>query len=263
MKNLEIEYNNMINAELPDLWSRIEAGVDDYEASRKNNVEAIKSIETKQNKTEKRLTKNTIMTIGKIVAAAAAVLIVANTFRMFGNRDMSNATADSCEEAATCCEEDTYSFQATDAAEEACEASASTDTVNSDKATADTREKSAQRAEEVCEAEVEEETDETVMIDAAPMDGFIEMAQEIWNCDNYYTEDIYQSLIALGAVNIVEYEKLMYSDVAGTDLDVIDSSEDLENVSVTILTDEEGSKYCVYALETEYFSVLEINKFTE
>lgn len=34
MKNLEIEYKNQIELEIPDLWSRIEAGVDAYEASK-------------------------------------------------------------------------------------------------------------------------------------------------------------------------------------------------------------------------------------
>ena len=44
MKNLEIEYNNMINAELPDLWSRIEAGVDAYEAEKIKNTSSTEDV---------------------------------------------------------------------------------------------------------------------------------------------------------------------------------------------------------------------------
>ena len=35
MKQLDIEYKNAISLELPDLWSRIEAGIDEFEAAKK------------------------------------------------------------------------------------------------------------------------------------------------------------------------------------------------------------------------------------
>jgi len=113
MMNLEIEYKNLIDSELPDLWSRIEAGVDAYEASKKDNdnIQTIKTSNVDEDKiTEtseeskldeklilirKAKRKQTIMTIGKIVAAAAVLFIVVNGVRMFnGPKNMATSSDD-------------------------------------------------------------------------------------------------------------------------------------------------------------------------
>ena len=60
MKQLEIEYKNAISLEVPDLWNRIEAGIDEYEATKKtDNISYIKE-ETKEKKTNKINSKKVI-----------------------------------------------------------------------------------------------------------------------------------------------------------------------------------------------------------
>ena len=51
MKELEIEYTKQISLETPDLWSRIEAGIDEYEVKRKQN-EVVSETEVKEEKTD-------------------------------------------------------------------------------------------------------------------------------------------------------------------------------------------------------------------
>ena len=71
MKNLENEYRNQIDSEAPDLWARIEAGVDAYEESKKETNAPVQ--EKKENITFFNKYKNTF---SKIIVAAACVALV-------------------------------------------------------------------------------------------------------------------------------------------------------------------------------------------
>ena len=120
MKELEIEYKKQIELELPDLWSRIESGVDAYEASKNNdiknettkvvefaNIDSKKEIleETKQEEktnkiveldggsTTKKSNKRIISTVMKIVAAAASLFLVVNVISLFGGVKTNDSTA--------------------------------------------------------------------------------------------------------------------------------------------------------------------------
>lgn len=115
MKELEIEYKKQIELELPDLWSRIESGVDAYEASKNNDIknETTKVVEftninkqeetqeEKSNKVEKlednfarrKKNKKIVTTVMKIVAAAASLLLVVNVISLFGGIKTNDSAA--------------------------------------------------------------------------------------------------------------------------------------------------------------------------
>ena len=80
MKNLEKEYKAEISNNAPDLWSRIEAGVDAYEASRKETAPATPKVP--DTKIVKFDGKRLITIIGKISVAALIFIVVAVTFNM-------------------------------------------------------------------------------------------------------------------------------------------------------------------------------------
>ena len=84
MKNLEKEYKEAISHDTPDLWSRIEAGVDAYEASKKEVVSETPSEKPKDN-IVKFDSKRFINIIGKISVAAVLFLVVAATFNLTRN----------------------------------------------------------------------------------------------------------------------------------------------------------------------------------
>lgn len=117
MKQLDIEYKNQISAEVPDLWSRIEAGVDAYEASKRNNASEQEKVETEAVKETakvetirkagdgastikedsnivsiKAARKRKMALVGKVVAAAACLFVVVNVIRMFGGRKNYNTS---------------------------------------------------------------------------------------------------------------------------------------------------------------------------
>ena len=114
MKELEIEYKKQIELELPDLWSRIESGVDAYEASKNNDIknETTKVVEftninkqeetqeEKSNKVEKleaniakrNKNKKIVATVMKIVAAAASLFLVVNVISLFGGVKTNDST---------------------------------------------------------------------------------------------------------------------------------------------------------------------------
>ena len=98
MKNLETEYKDQISAEVPDLWGRIEAGIDEIEAKKeastketKDNTITSASVEKKDNITYFNKNKGTI---AKILAAVACLLIAVvairgGVLRNFGNMSKS------------------------------------------------------------------------------------------------------------------------------------------------------------------------------
>jgi len=93
MKNLEKEYKEQISLETPDLWSRIEAGVDAYESSKKEAAPSVSVTDT-DTKVVRFDTKKFINIIGKISVAAVLILAVAATYNVTrkGKSDSSTAT---------------------------------------------------------------------------------------------------------------------------------------------------------------------------
>ena len=68
MKELEIEYKKQIELELPDLWSRIESGVDAYEASKNNDInkETTKVVEFANIDSKKEILEETVKNARRI-----------------------------------------------------------------------------------------------------------------------------------------------------------------------------------------------------
>lgn len=113
MKELEIEYKKQIELELPDLWSRIESGVDAYEASKNNDINkdttkvvefsninskieettSNKKVSSKDEVTSKKKNRKVLVTIGKVVAAAASLFLVVNVISMFGGVKTNDSTS--------------------------------------------------------------------------------------------------------------------------------------------------------------------------
>lgn len=133
MKQLDIEYKNQISAELPDLWSRIEAGVDAYEASKKNNasqedasnIVKTSNVEDMDVLINKLARKRRFAIAGRIVAAAACLFVVVGVVRMMGGRKDYSSDAGASYEASDSAADysaapsfDDYDY----AAEAACEA---------------------------------------------------------------------------------------------------------------------------------------------
>lgn len=128
MKNLETEYKDQVSAEVPDLWGRIEAGIDEIEAKKAASKEAPTteanattitgaSIEKKDNITYFNKNKGTI---AKILAAVACLLIAVvairgGVLRSFGNMSksaQSEVTMEATESATT---ENSYTEETTEA----------------------------------------------------------------------------------------------------------------------------------------------------
>ena len=139
MKQLEIEYKNAISLEVPDLWNRIEAGIDEYEATKKtDNISYIKEETKKEEKTNRVNSKKVIAYIGRISAAAVCLILAIGAFNLMRG---SKNTA----EMATSDAPATADFAASEASDEApaveeyaaeAEAEEYSDTYEMDEATA-------------------------------------------------------------------------------------------------------------------------------
>ena len=101
MKNLETEYRDAISLEVPDLWSRIEAGVDEYEAGKVNktvtNIEEIKTKDTDNDSNEdiviqkirrKQFTAKAV----RVLSAVACLALAVGVINVIGNKS-SNESA--------------------------------------------------------------------------------------------------------------------------------------------------------------------------
>lgn len=109
MSNFEIEYKKYAQDSTPDLWDRIEAGVDAYEASAGNdltednknvsdieeslNVEKSSNLENVSDFETHRKKKFNIRKYGGIIAAAACLLIAAPAIMFLSNNSFGNMTA--------------------------------------------------------------------------------------------------------------------------------------------------------------------------
>lgn len=113
MKNLEKEYKEAISHETPDLWSRIEAGVDAYEASKKETApETVETpSETGRDNVVNFKFKKAINIIGKISVAAVLVAAVAVTINLTGTgRDFSAEPAAEAAMTDSTAEESTHTY---------------------------------------------------------------------------------------------------------------------------------------------------------
>lgn len=143
MKQLDNEYKKQIAIELPDLWDRIEAGVDAYEASKHDETATADTVADEIEKTVaddnieatdndnkvvdiKNVRRIRLITIGKIIAAAACIFLVINVFRMFGNRNFSFSNGNS---APTAEATDDYYYEASAAEEDVGSAECETEEV--------------------------------------------------------------------------------------------------------------------------------------
>ena len=90
MKAIETEYKKQISQDIPDLWARIEAGVDEYE---KTKVTEEKVVNIDINKNRNKNSNKTIILMGKILGAVASIAIVATVVLNFGTRTKSETAA--------------------------------------------------------------------------------------------------------------------------------------------------------------------------
>ena len=108
MKQLDIEYKNAISLELPDLWSRIEAGIDEFEAAKnEDGTEISKDGQPEMSVTADCAIKNEPVNINerrnnsarilryikRISAAAASILVLVVVIKALGLRGSQSSTA--------------------------------------------------------------------------------------------------------------------------------------------------------------------------
>ena len=95
MKQLETEYKNQISLETPNLWNRIEAGIDKYECEQKENAPSSPISEKSKGNAVNFKTRKIMYTIGRITAAAICVLAIGATINFFrgGRSDSTNFEA--------------------------------------------------------------------------------------------------------------------------------------------------------------------------
>lgn len=162
MSNFENEYKNYAKESTPDLWDRIEAGVDAYEASQSSannqsneNQSNIVSFNKEESEVKVTPSKKNWKKYSGLIVAAAAVIIVAPAIILMSDGGLSKV--DSAPTAM-----DAQPMMSETAAEEAAEPSyEDSESVNAatedvaEEETATTDEAPAQEAAPVCEAPAE------------------------------------------------------------------------------------------------------------
>lgn len=118
MKNLEIEYKQQIANEVPDLWSRIEAGINAVDANREKNNNVVSIEQAKPKK------KANIFKYSAIIGAAACALIVVVAMVNNGKKMYDAAPASASEAPSYYASASAASEATCEAAEETCEAAA-------------------------------------------------------------------------------------------------------------------------------------------
>ena len=267
MKQLETEYKKQIELELPDLWSRIEAGVDEYEANKALNIDKLDNneiadgtatvIDKKEadvNKKQKR--KANIYVFGKYLAAAAVLFIVLNVFSMFGNRkeatntagamyfNSTNDEAPAMEESTACAEDAEVVYEEADATSEEAVAVPGTTRDEAVKTPAkDMANGETDSKESVCE-----ELDEAVELtdDIYNME-YLSTIIDIWNCNQEEALTIMQTLEEENIPSIVAYEP-----AEG------DAATEAEGISAYKIICDNGDEYYVFVNEMHGYEVINI-----
>lgn len=259
MKAIETEYKKQISLEIPDLWSRIEAGVDEYEmnkAATKSmvesqpapipiNIEGVAEpvIDDELKATETRVVninrnRKVISIISRIAVAAASIALVSTVVLTFGNRKsespsatMNFAASDSApaqeaasESAAADCETD----EAVMADEAPSMEYDGADVFNEESKDTSTRGEKAEATEE--EASEEMPYDNNVILDiTAILDG-----------DIYSAMDVADQMIAGGVPEIKSVE--LAEDAPATEneftINVKDALDNIYRVTIIHMNDE-------------------------
>lgn len=286
MKKFETEYKDQIAIELPDLWDRIEAGVDEYEATKNSTVTALAD-DNIENKITAISRKRTFVTIAKVLGAAACLFIVINVFRIAGT-NKSEATADSTmfniAPAAESVMEDSC------AAEEAEEAAADYSYAEEDAYSEAAFEETYEPATEEAATEASEitvngslvTTKDSAVIDSALINGEVVYASGTWNqkgdisaeyddltvianlfnCDKDNAAEL-QSLFREGNMAGVEYG--FYISVSPEVENYMDGDSafdglDRDNIALTLIETEDGSEYYVFTLVEDKVTIVEVAK---
>jgi len=290
MKKFETEYKNQIAIELPDLWDRIEAGVDEYEATKNSTVTALAD-DNIENKITAISRKRTFVTIAKVLGAAACLFIVINVFRIAGT-NKSEATADSTmvnfAPAAECVMEDAYAddYVAEEAEEAEADYSYAAEDAYSEAAFEETYEPATdEAATEASEITVNGSlvtTKDSAVIDSALINGKVVYASGTWNlkgdisaeyddltvianlfnCDKDNAAEL-QSLFRAGNMAGVEYG--FYTNVSPEVENYMDGDSafdglDRDNIALTLIETEDGSEYYVFTLAEDKVTIVEIAK---
>lgn len=98
MKNLEIEYKKLTEENVPDLWDRIEAGIDKLEADK--NIIGTNNYVNNEEVTKKVVSinkKKTVNRIVPIIVAAAAIALSFGLFMMSNSRSLKTADSATAE----------------------------------------------------------------------------------------------------------------------------------------------------------------------
>ncbi len=247
MKSLETEYRDAISLELPDLWSRIEAGVDEYEANKKNEkiayIDKKEETESDEDLVIKKIKRRkTIALISRYAAAAACLILAVGVFRMIGGSKDSASTAPMADTATAYEASDSVAYEAASdeasytKAEESNEAAAIQENAEFDEAPAAAVEE--YEGVDSDSATLSAETDDNKYAKAregvVADDQMISVISEALECDASDATKIALQLSIAGIKNPVEFE-------------AVDNAEELtlnhavktdENVLIYSFTDE-------------------------
>lgn len=204
MKQLETEYKNQISLETPDLWSRIEAGVDKYESERPETSEPSQGTQKSEDNIVNFKTRKVMYTIGRITVAAVCVLCLFATVNLLkgGHSKSSEGTKTMAMDTAPAAAESNFAY---------------TDTPNStsfeyaseyaDEVTEEAVEESAFESDQEKDANEGEPTNEkSINIDIDEIED-VPSLEELFYVD--YEGELTSQLNALGFSNIsdLQYEK--------------------------------------------------------
>lgn len=218
-KDFEAEYQEYLNLNTPDLWSRIEAGVDAVEAEQKSESE--------------KVVKFPVWKMATIVAACIAVIICIPSLGIMrlgfgGSKYEESATADTSM-MAEC--------------ETACEEEVMADNVAEDTATETTTEETTKEATEaIAESTVESTVEEEAAEDAGISDYVSE--KDILEV-NVVQVEVLGNEIRYTAVNMDTEEEIMIIQMSDAP-----SMQEGNNYTICV-TKEEQDIYCFEALVVE------------
>lgn len=257
MKQLEIEYKNAISLEVPDLWNRIEAGIDEYEATKKtDNISYIKEETDREKKTDRVNGKKVIAYIGRISAAAACLILAIGAFNLMrGSKNSSEMAASDAPAMADYAASETYD-EAPAIAEYAAEAEAEeeySDSYTTDAAPAqDTASESAVEKDDTAsnkdtlsykngirsESSAQPASEEQVIL--TPIESLMIAAE----CSNVEAQKILLRLTLAGIDSPTDFVPVEEDLEAGDELKSVEGFGD-DTISIRF-ADEAGKEYQMY-----------------